>query len=139
MFTQSYQGLCCLLINSVKKGKAKTQIRLLGCADSSALLCTDDLFAPGITVFTLRIGTPYLLTIIVLKFQQSNLLPLDVSKILLYVWQTVLTLIRRRILRRLIWVYTVCKGLSVPIPRVIMVLKFSLYSAIFTLNIQTAY
>ena len=33
-------------------------------------------------------------------------------------WQTVYTLIRRRYLRRLIWIYTVCSGLSVRIRRV---------------------
>ena len=44
------------------------------------------------------------------------------SKILLHVWQTVQTLIRCSILWPLIWVYTVCNDLSVPIPRVIMVL-----------------
>ena len=33
-------------------------------------------------------------------------------------------LIRRRIRRHLIWVYTVCKGLSVPILRVITVCRF---------------
>ena len=38
------------------------------------------------TLFTVSIGTPYLLTILVLKL--SILLPVDVSKILLYVWQT---------------------------------------------------
>ena len=45
------------------------------------------------------------------------------SKFLLYEWQTVWTLIRRRRTRRLIWVYTVCSGMSVPILRVNTVLK----------------
>ena len=35
-------------------------------------------------------------------------------------WQTVYALIRRRILRRLIWVYTVCLGLSFRILRINM-------------------
>ena len=39
--------------------------------------------------FTLSFGTPYLLTILVIKLKKSILLPLDVSAILLYVWQTV--------------------------------------------------
>ena len=43
------------------------------------------------------------------------------SKILLYVWQTVWTLIRCHVLRLLNWVYIVCKGLYVPILRVITV------------------
>ena len=38
---------------------------------------------------TLSIGTPYLLTILVLKLKYSILPSHDVSKILLYVWQTV--------------------------------------------------
>ena len=42
------------------------------------------------------------------------------SKILFCVWQTVQTKIRCQILRYLIWMHTVCKGLSVPIPRVII-------------------
>ena len=46
------------------------------------------------------------------------------SRILLFVWQTVKTLIRRRVRRRLIWVYTICKGLSVPILRGITVFIF---------------
>ena len=37
-------------------------------------------------------------------------------------WQTVQTLIRRRVLRRLIWVYIVCSGLSVQIWRLSTVL-----------------
>ena len=41
------------------------------------------------TVFTLSIGTSYLLIILVLNLEQFILLPLDVSKILLYIWQTV--------------------------------------------------
>ena len=51
----------------------------------------------------------------------NSLLPVDVSRILLYVWQTEKTLVRRRVPRRLIWVYIVCKGLSVPKLRVITV------------------
>ena len=39
--------------------------------------------------------------------------------------QTVLTLIRRRFLRRLIWVYTVCSGLSVRILRINRYLQFT--------------
>ena len=51
-----------------------------------------EIFAPlslGTAVFALSIGTPYLLTILVLNLKPSNLLPPDVSKILLYVGQTV--------------------------------------------------
>ena len=39
-------------------------------------------------------------------------------------WRTVYTLIRRRILRRLIRVYTVCSGFSVPVLRVIAACPF---------------
>ena len=45
--------------------------------------------------------------------------------ILLYVWQTVQTLIRCHILWQLIWVYFVCNGLSVLILRVITVTRFA--------------
>ena len=38
----------------------------------------------------------------------SILPPLHVLKELLYVWQTVKTLIRRCVVRRLIWIYVVC-------------------------------
>ena len=55
--------------------------------------------------------------ILVLLFNKSILLPANVVK-LLDEWQTVWTLIRRRVVRRLIWVYTVCLGLSVRIRRV---------------------
>ena len=69
-------------------------------------MCILDLFAQSgsnkyITVFILSIETPYLLTILILNLKWSIVLPLDVSKILLYVY----------------------KSLSVPILRVIMVLK----------------
>ena len=50
------------------------------------------------TVFTQSIGTPYLLTILVLKFEIVH------STVLLYVWQTVQTLIICHDLHRLIWV-----------------------------------
>ena len=50
------------------------------------------------TILTINIGTPYLHTILVLNLKWSILLPVDVSKIL----------------QHLIWVYTVCKGISVP-------------------------
>ena len=43
------------------------------------------------------------------------------SKLLLYVWQTMSTMIRLHILQHLIWVYTVYKDLSVPVLRVITV------------------
>ena len=39
------------------------------------------------------------------------------SKILLYVWQTMQTLTRCRVLRRLILLYTICKGMYVPVLR----------------------
>ena len=55
------------------------------------------------------------------KFWRSILLPINVSKILLYVWQTVQTLIRCCRMWCLIWVYNVCKGLSVPIFKIIPV------------------
>ena len=49
----------------------------------------------GHTIFTLNIGTPYLLTIFVLKFEiVHSATCFDVSRILLYVWQTIYTLIR---------------------------------------------
>ena len=50
------------------------------------------------------------------------------SKVLLHVWQTVLIPIRGYILRHLIWVYTVCKGLYVPILRLLW------YSNTYLLN-----
>ena len=40
-------------------------------------------------VITLSIGTPYLLTILLIKFEIVIVLPVDASKILLYVWKTV--------------------------------------------------
>ena len=46
----------------------------------------------------------------------APLLPVDVLKILLYVWQLCSTL------QHLIWVYTICNGLSVSILKVITVL-----------------
>ena len=48
-----------------------------------------------ITLFILSIGTPSLLTILILNFEIVILIFVDVSKILLFVWQTVLTLIRQ--------------------------------------------
>ena len=50
----------------------------------------------------------------------------NVFKILLYVWKTVQTLIRRRILRRLIWVLTVSKCIFAPMLGVVtgMCLKY---------------
>ena len=69
-------------------------------------MCILDFFAQSgsnkyITVFIQSIETPYLLIILVLNLKWSIVLPLDVSKILLYV----------------------CKSLIVPILRVIKVLK----------------
>ena len=43
----------------------------------------------GTIKFTLSIGTPQLLTILVLKLEMVQSNTLDVSEILLYVWQTV--------------------------------------------------
>ena len=69
------------------------------------------------TVYTLSIGTPYLLTILVLKLEivhsttswcVENLPVCMANSIDPDLWH-------------LIWVYTVCKGLSVPILMVIMV------------------
>ena len=40
-------------------------------------------------MLTLSIGAPYLLTILVLNIVETILLPHDVPKILLYVWQLV--------------------------------------------------
>ena len=67
------------------------------------------------TVFTLSIQTPQLLTILVLKFEQKQFPTRCCVKKLLDEWQTVQTLMRRRILRRLIWVYTVSSCLPVRI------------------------
>ena len=52
-----------------------------------------------------------------IKKKKLILMSVDVSKIVLDEFQTVLTLIRCRILLHLIWVYTFCSGLSVPILR----------------------
>ena len=60
----------------------------------------------------------YIHTILVLKFET----PVDVIKIMLSIWQTEQTLIRRRVLCHLIWVLTVYKALSVPILRLIKVI-----------------
>ena len=65
--------------------------------------------------------TPYHTCPKIWKKKKSSLLPVYVSKIVLDEWQTLLTLIRCHILLPLIWVYNVCKGLSVPILRVITV------------------
>ena len=62
------------------------------------------------TVFTLSIRTPQLLTILVRKFEQVQFTTRCCVQKLLSEWQTVQTLMRRRILRRLNWVYTVCLG-----------------------------
>ena len=42
-------------------------------------------------------------------------------------WQTVRTQIRRRVLRRLNWVYTVCSGLAIPIDRLFYAYLLSVF------------
>ena len=54
---------------------------------------------------------------------KSMFVPIDVSKTLMNEWQTVLTQIRCHILGHLIWVYTVCSCLSVPVLRIITVYR----------------
>ena len=64
------------------------------------------------TVFTLDIQTPQLLTMLVLKFEQELFTTQYCVYKLLDEWQTVQTLMRCSILGHLIWVYTVCSGMS---------------------------
>ena len=52
-------------------------------------VCMEKLDIYQDTVVTLSIGTPYLLTILVLNLEIVHSIPVDVSKILLYVRQTV--------------------------------------------------
>ena len=70
-----------------------------------------------VIVFTLSIGKPYLLTILVLAYEIVH----STTPCCMY-GKTVQTLTKRRALRRLIWVYIVCKDISVPILRDITVL-----------------
>ena len=67
------------------------------------------------TLFALSIRTPQLLTTLALKFEQIRFTTHCCVQKLLYEWKTVQTQMRRRVLRRLIWVYTVCPGLYVRI------------------------
>ena len=72
----------------------------------------------SITIFALSIGTPYHTCP---KIKNSPLYYLMMClKLLLYVWQPEQTY-RTPHLQCLIWVFTVCKGLAVPILIVIMV------------------
>ena len=65
----------------------------------------------------------------------GNLLSIDVSVIVLDEWQTVKTLIRCHILHHLIWVYTVCSGLFVPILMVITVISMILSTNEVTVSV----
>ena len=60
------------------------------------------------TVYTLSIGTPYLLTILVLNFRNSPFYYLLRCLKSCYMYGTALTLIRRHVLLHLICVYTIC-------------------------------
>ena len=64
-------------------------------------------------VDTLSIRTPEFLTLLILKFEQGHFITCQCICKLLDEWQTVWTLIRCCIMQHLIWVYTVCLGLSV--------------------------
>ena len=63
---------------------------------------------------------------------------LKMVKILLDKWQIVFGQIRRRVLRRLIWTYTVCSGLSVQTRRRIWVYTVWLGSSVQIYRINTA-
>ena len=78
-----------------------------------------------ITVFTLIIGT-----ILVLKFE-------IVHTTTFFMFLKYCYLIRHRVLWRLIWVYTVCKGLFVPILRLIKVQLLYQTNIWFTFTGQT--
>ena len=64
--------------------------------------------SPKITIFTLNTGTPKLLTMLLLKFEQAHFITFCWVWVQLGEWQTVQTLIRCHILQHLIWAYTVC-------------------------------
>ena len=73
-----------------------------------------------ITVCALNIGTPILFVISALKLKQDHLTTCYMFSMFLDDWQTVYTLISRRVLIR---VFVVCSGLSVSIFKVITVLS----------------